>query len=81
MLEVIMSLTFIFKFYYTTCSSHTLLLFLTKTFLSRMASGTRGQARGNPPPPPEPSMAQVLWLMLEEREAARTESQANLTTL
>jgi hypothetical protein len=51
------------------------------TFLSRMASGTRGQAGGNPPPPPEPSMAQVLRLMLEDREAARAERQANLTTL
>jgi hypothetical protein len=58
-----------------------LLLFLIKTFLSRMASGTRGQTGGNPPPPPEPSMAQVLRLMLEEREAARTERQANLATL
>jgi hypothetical protein len=33
------------------------------------------------PPPPEPSMAQVLRLMLEEREAARTERQAILATL
>jgi hypothetical protein len=62
-------------------SSHTLSLFLTKPLFSRMASETRGQARGNPPPPPEPSMAQVLWLMLEDREAAHAERQANLATL
>jgi hypothetical protein len=33
------------------------------------------------PPPPEPDMMQVLRLMLEEREAARAERQANLSTL
>jgi hypothetical protein len=54
---------------------------LTKPLLSRMAPKTRGQTGGNPPPPPEPSMEQVLRLMLEEREAARAERQANLATL
>jgi hypothetical protein len=61
--------------------SHILPLFLTKPLFSRMAPETRGQAGGNPPPPPEPSMAQVLWLMLEDREAACAERQANLATL
>jgi hypothetical protein len=46
-----------------------------------MALKTRGQAGGNPPPPPEPSMEQQLRLMLEDREAARAERQANLATL
>jgi hypothetical protein len=67
--------------YYTTWFSHALLLFLTKTFLSRMAPKTCGQAGGNLPPPPEPNMAQVLRLMLEDREAARAEHQPNLATL
>jgi hypothetical protein len=58
-----------------------LLLFLTKPLFSRMAPKTRGQAGGNPPPPPEPSIEQVLRLMLEDREAARAERQANLATL
>ena len=34
-----------------------------------------------PPPPPEPSMAQVPRLLMEDREAARTERNANLATL
>jgi hypothetical protein len=72
----------VIKFVYAPLvSSRISLLFLTKPFFSRMASGTRGQAGGNLPPPPEPSMAQVLRLMLEDREAARAECQANLTTL
>jgi hypothetical protein len=57
------------------------LLVSHKTFVSRMAMGTRGQGGGNPPPPPDPTMAQVLRLMLEDREAARPECQANLATL
>jgi hypothetical protein len=65
---------------YETCISF-LVMNLTKPLLSRMAPEMRGQARGNPPPPPEPSMEQVLRLMLEEREAARAEHQANLATL
>jgi hypothetical protein len=82
MLEVIISLMFVIKYQLHNLFSHALLLlFLTKTFLSRMALGTRGQTGGNPPPPPEPSMAQVLRLMLEEREATHTERQANLATL
>jgi hypothetical protein len=59
---------------YTCCCSH-------KTLISRMAPETRGQAGGNPPLPPEPSMEQLLRLMLEDREAARAERQANLATL
>jgi hypothetical protein len=55
--------------------------FLTKPLFSRMALEMRGQAGSNPPPPPEPDMAQVLRLMLEEREAACAERQANLATL
>jgi hypothetical protein len=69
------------KFYAQLVSSRILLSFLTKPPFSRMASGTRGQAGGNPPPPPDPSMAQVLRLMLEDREAAHAERQANLATL
>jgi hypothetical protein len=49
--------------------------------LSRMAPETRGHAGNNPPPPPKPDMTQVLRLMLEDREAARAERQANLATL
>jgi hypothetical protein len=81
MLEVIMLSMFVIMNLLHTLFLPYLLLFLIKTFLSRMALGTRGQTGGNPPPPPEPSMAQVLRLMLEEREAARTERQANLATL
>jgi hypothetical protein len=54
---------------------------LTKSLLSSMALEMRGHAGSNPPPPPEPSMAQVLRLMLEEREAARAERQANLAQI
>jgi hypothetical protein len=47
-----------------------------------MAPEMQGHTGGNPPPPPEPSMEQLLRLMLEDREkAARTEHQANLATL
>jgi hypothetical protein len=82
MLGVLMSLMHDSKFVYAQLvSSRILLLFLTKPCFSRMASGTRGQAGGNLPPPPEPSMAQVLRLMLEDREAAHAECQANLATL
>jgi hypothetical protein len=55
--------------------------FSPNPLFSRMALGTRGQVGGNPPPPPEPSMVQVMRLMLEDREAARAEHQANLATL
>jgi hypothetical protein len=65
---------------YEACISF-LVINLTKPLLSRMAPETRGQDGGNLPPPPEPSMEQVLRLMLEEREAARAERQANLATL
>jgi hypothetical protein len=54
---------------------------LHNKLLSRMAPETRAHAGSNPPPPPEPNMTQVLWLMLEKREAARAERQANLATL
>jgi hypothetical protein len=54
---------------------------LTKPLLSRMAPETRGQAEGNLPPPPKPSMEQLVRLMHEDREAARAERQANLATL
>jgi hypothetical protein len=33
----------------------------------------------DPPPPPEPNMAQILHLLMEERQAARAESQANIS--
>ena len=55
-----------------------------------MVTGTRsGNAGGNhhndnnnnPPPPPDPTMAQLLRLMMEDRQAAREERQANLATL
>jgi hypothetical protein len=46
-----------------------------------MAEGTRGRAGGNPPPPLEPNMAQVLRLMMEDREAAQAERQATLAVL
>jgi hypothetical protein len=82
MLGVLMSLMHVIKIAYAPLvSSHILLLFLTKPFLSRMASGTRGQDGGNPPPPHEPSMAHVLRLMLEDHEAAHAERQANLATV
>jgi hypothetical protein len=55
--------------------------FSQNKLFSRMAPETRGQAGSNPPPPPEPDMTQVLQLMLEDREAARAERQANLATL
>jgi hypothetical protein len=53
----------------------------SQTFVSRMASGTRGQGGGNPPPPPDPTMMQLLRLMMEDHEAARAERQSNLATL
>jgi hypothetical protein len=46
-----------------------------------MVPEMRGHAGSNPPPPPKPSMVQVLRLMIEDREAARAERQANLATL
>jgi hypothetical protein len=55
--------------------------FSPNKLFSRMAPETRGHAGSNPTPPPEPDMAQVLRLMLEDREAARAERQANLATL
>jgi hypothetical protein len=82
MFGVLMSLMHVIKIVYAQLvSSYILLLFLTKPLFSRMAPEMRGQAGGNPPPPPEPSMAQVLRLMLEDREAARAEHQANPATL
>jgi hypothetical protein len=33
------------------------------------------------PPPPNPKMAELLRLIMEDREAARAERQANLATL
>jgi hypothetical protein len=50
------------------------------TFLQN-GSGNARPSWKQSSPPPEPSMAQVLRLMLEEREAARAECQANLATL
>ncbi|KAK1682365.1 hypothetical protein QYE76_043213 [Lolium multiflorum] len=50
----------------------------------RMVETRSGNASGsdqNPPPPPDPTMAQLLRLMMEDREAARAERQANLATL
>jgi hypothetical protein len=75
-----MSLVHVVKSLFAICSLPYLACF-SQTFFSRMAMGTRGQTGGNPPPPPDPSMAQVLWLMLEDREATRAERQANLATL
>jgi hypothetical protein len=46
-----------------------------------MAPETRAHAGNNLPPPPESDMTQVLRLMLEDRETARAERQANLATL
>jgi hypothetical protein len=65
---------------YETCISF-LVINLTNPLLSRMAPETRAHVGNNPPPPPEPSMEQLLRLMLEDREAARAERQANLATL
>jgi hypothetical protein len=65
MLWLCMSLVFLFE----ACISF-LVMNLTKPLLSRMAPEMRGQAGGNPPPPPEPSMEQLVRLMLEDREAA-----------
>jgi hypothetical protein len=69
-----------FSLLFEACISF-LVMNLTKPLLSRMALETRGQAGGNPPPPPEPSMEQLVRLMLEDREAARAKRQANLATL
>jgi hypothetical protein len=55
--------------------------FSPNKLLSRMAPETRGHTGSNPPPPPKPDMAHVLRLMLEDREAAHAERQANLATL
>jgi hypothetical protein len=65
---------------YEICIS-SLVINLTNSLLSRMAPETGAHAGNEPPPPPEPDMMQVLRLLLEEREAARTERQANLATL
>jgi hypothetical protein len=53
--------------------SHNLYFFacFSQTIVSTMATGTRGQGGGNPPPPPDPTMVQLLWLMMEDHEAAR----------
>jgi hypothetical protein len=71
-----------FMSYCITCSYYILnYCFSPNKLLSRMAPETRGHAGNNPPPPPEPDMAHVLWLTLEDREAARAKHQANLATL
>jgi hypothetical protein len=47
-----------------------------------MASGTRGHGGSSaPPPPPDPTIEQLLRLMMEDHEAPRVERQANLATL
>ncbi|KAK1645818.1 hypothetical protein QYE76_063623 [Lolium multiflorum] len=40
-----------------------------------------GSSQDNPPPPPDPNMAQLLRLMMEDRQTARAESQANIAAL
>ncbi|KAK1647861.1 hypothetical protein QYE76_065666 [Lolium multiflorum] len=52
--------------------------------VGRMVDTRRASASGsdqNPPAPPDPTMAQLLRLMMEDRQAAREERQANLATL
>jgi hypothetical protein len=79
---VVISLMILFMSYCTTCSYCILnYCFSPNKLLSRMAPEIGGHAGNNPPPPPEPDMAQVLQLMLDDREAARPERQANLATL
>ncbi|KAK1595664.1 hypothetical protein QYE76_017425 [Lolium multiflorum] len=49
-----------------------------------MVDTRRGAHQNNPPPPPpppEPDMAQLLRLLMEDRQAARAESQANIAAL
>ena len=50
-----------------------------------MVSGTRGQQNrsndGNPPPPPESNMAQILRLLLEDRNHSRAEHEASIAAL
>jgi hypothetical protein len=82
MFGVVMSLMISFMSYCTTCFPSILnCCFSQNKLLSRMASETQGHAGNNSPPPPEPDMTQVLRLMLEDREAACAERQANLATL
>jgi hypothetical protein len=81
MLGVIMSLMFFLCLIAQFVPSHFDYRFSPNKPLSRMALETRGHAGSNPPPPPEPNMAQVLRLVLEDREAARGKRQANLATL
>src|SRR3954471_8724875 len=49
-----------------------------------MSRHTRANPSGSgdaPPPPPDPNMAQLLRLLMEERQAARDERQANMAAL
>ena len=46
---------------------------------TRGGSGNRGD--GEMPPPPDPSMAQVLRLLMEDRQAACDTQQASITAL
>ena len=49
-----------------------------------MSRHTRSNPSGSgdvPPPPPDPNMAQLLRLLMEERQAARDERQANMAAL
>src|SRR3954467_4078748 len=52
--------------------------------INRMASGTRGQNRNaneNPPPPPDANLAQILRLLLEDRNNSRAEREASIAAL
>src|SRR3954469_1256015 len=50
----------------------------------RLSRHTRANPSGSgdvPPPPPDPNMAQLLRLLMEERQAAREDHQANMDAL
>ncbi|XP_071674272.1 uncharacterized protein [Lolium perenne] len=40
-----------------------------------------GNTSDNPPPPPDPDMTQILRLLMEDRQRARAESEANIAAL
>ena len=44
-------------------------------------AGRGGRANQDVPPPPDPNMAQMLRLIMEDRQAAREAQQANTAAL
>ena len=44
-------------------------------------AGRGGRGNAEMPPPPDPNMAQMLRLIMEDRQAAREAQQANTVTM